>query len=230
MERRGRFIVFEGLDGSGVTTQAELLRSWLHKQGHEAILTKEPSDGPAGAIVRLSLAKRLASKPTTSVAEPLDAHALALLFAADRMDHIHNEILPRLRSGVVVVSDRYYLSSYAYQSLEVDLGWVKQINSKCIKPDLTLLIDVPAEICKKRMDRQRWHVELYEDVEKLARVRQNYLEIARDLLVAGEKIELIDGNQPANTVHSKVMKSIKRMLSKAPPVGTLEQLSFPGSA
>lgn len=226
VERRGTFMVFEGIDGSGVTTQSELLRNWLQKRGYEVFFTKEPTDGPAGAMVRLCLAKRLAARPETTLSEPLDAATLSLLFAADRMDHLHNDILPRLRSGVVIISDRYYLSSYAYQSLEVDLDWVKQINSKCLKPDLTLLIDVPAEICKKRMERQRWHVELYEDVEKLERVRKNYLMVARDLVVEGEKIEVLDGNQPMNTVHLQVLKAVRKVLSRAPSIGTLEQLAL----
>ncbi len=225
MQRRAKFFVIEGLDGSGVTTQAERLKNWLDKRGYEVSLTKEPTDGPVGALIRLHLARRLFFEKAKDSFAPLDDYTLALLFAADRMDHLNNVILPRLDSGIIVISDRYYLSSLAYQSLKLDLGWIKQMNSNCMRPDLTLFIDVPAQISKKRIERQRWHVELYEDIEILERVQQSYLKIIRELLLEGEKIKIINGNQPVQKVHSEVTNAIKKALSKT-GVRSLEQLTY----
>lgn len=192
--RRGRFFVFEGIDGSGLTTQSILLKEWCEKQGFVTFLTKEPTDGPIGSQIRLVLSKRLNMKPT----------ALALAFAADRMDHLETEIIPKVRNGVIVISDRYYLSSYAYQSFDVDLRWLMQVNSKCLKPDMTFLLDVPALICKRRMEKMRWHVELYEETEKLENVRRNFLTLAEELKKNGENIKTIDGNRPVSEVRIDV--------------------------
>ena len=154
----GKLIVFEGLDGSGLTTQAEELRKFLVREQIEVHLTKEPSDGPVGAMIKLALAKRLVYQRPNG-AEALGDATLALMFAADRVDHLENDVNPQLAKGVNVICDRYYLSSLAYQSLSVDSDWIRDINRKCRRPDLTLFLNVPAEICKKRMERLRWHVE-----------------------------------------------------------------------
>lgn len=203
---RGRFFIFEGLDGAGLTTQAGLLKDSLEKQGYAVFMTKEPTDGPIGGQIRLALSKRLDIRPT----------ALALAFAADRMDHLDIEIIPKFENGVIVISDRYYLSSYAYQSLRSDLRWLMQINAKCLRPSLTILLDTPALVCKKRMERMRWHVELYEEIEKLEVVRKKFLSIANELKKHGERIETIDGNRPVTAVHKDVKKAVTHIL-RAPP-------------
>ena len=145
--QQGKFLTFEGLDGSGITTQSGLIKDWLEKQGYTVFLTKEPTDGPIGGQIRLALTKRL----------DIGHNALALAFAADRMDHLDTEIVPKLK-GVIVISDRYYLSSYAYQSLTNDSSWLMQINSRCLRPDLTILLDTPALVCKRRMEKMRWWI------------------------------------------------------------------------
>ena len=198
----GKLIAFEGIDGAGLTTQASLLKNWLEDQGYATFLTKEPTNGPIGGLIRLALAKRLKMDPTT----------LALTFAADRMDHLTNEINPMIKGGVTTILDRYYLSSYAYQSVNNDLKWLMQINSFCIKPDLTILLDVPALTCKKRMERMRWHVELFEETEKLEVVRQNFVSLTNELKEKGERIIIIDGNRPVNSVFKEVKKVITQML------------------
>lgn len=208
--RSGKFVVFEGLDGSGITTQAMLLREYLENKGWTPFLTKEPTDGPVGSILRMILARRItvpASEPQEADRVPFDSHALTLLFAADRLDHLFVDVIPKLENGIMVISDRYYLSSFAYQSLDVDMDWILQANSRCIKPDLTVFLDVPAVICKKRMERQRWHVELFEELPKLEKIRQNYL-LAIDRLRKdrAERIEIIDGNRPIEQVHRDIAK------------------------
>jgi dTMP kinase len=197
--RRGKLIVFEGIDGSGLSTQAGLLKDWFEKRRFETYLTKEPTDGPIGSQIRLVLSKRLKMRPT----------ALALTFAADRMDHLEMDIIPKINDGVIVILDRYYLSSFAYQSFDVDLDWLMEINSKCLKPDLTFLLDVPALICKRRMTKMRWHVELYEETEKLEEVRKRFFSIIEELKKKGENVKIIEGNRPI----SEIQKEIKAIAS-----------------
>jgi dTMP kinase len=228
---QGKLIVFEGLDGSGLTTQADLLRNWFFKRGVEAYLTKEPTDGPAGAMIRLALANRLTSgmrQPGGRLsAEAVDDHALALLFAADRLDHLAGDILPKLDSGIHVICDRYYLSSYAYQGLTAELEWLRAINSKCRKPDLTIFFDVPVAICKKRMDRQRWHVELYEDPERLEKVRHSYVAAIQALTFEGDQIETVSGTRSVQEVHRAVVSQVRKILSKALPASGLQVALLP---
>src|SRR5215471_2535238 len=110
--RNGCFVVLEGLDGAGTTTQAERLASRLRQAGYAVLVTREPSDGPVGTVLRRALAGGVALPHRGG---PLSDHTLALLFAADRMDHLCAEILPALGKGQIVLCDRYLLSSYAYQ-------------------------------------------------------------------------------------------------------------------
>lgn len=228
---QGKFIVFEGLDGSGLTTQAELLRGWFLKRGVEAYLTKEPTDGPAGAMIRLALANRLTSgirQPAGLLsADGLDEHALALLFAADRLDHLATDILPKLASGIHVICDRYYLSSYAYQGLTAELEWLRAINSKCRRPELAIFFEVPVAICKKRMDRQRWHVELYEDPERLQKVRVSYAAAIRALTLEGEQIDSLSGTHAIQEVHRAVVSRVRRILGKDLPASGLQAQLLP---
>ncbi|ODS39613.1 MAG: dTMP kinase [Candidatus Altiarchaeales archaeon WOR_SM1_79] len=198
----GKFITFEGIDGSGLTTQAGLLKGWLADKGYEVYLTKEPTSGPVGVQIKLALSKRLKVDTTT----------LALLFAADRMDHLHNDVLPKINEGVIVICDRYLLSSYSYQSIDNDLEWLREINSRAKKPDLTILFDVPVLISQRRMRKQRWHVELFEEADKLEKVRENYLRIAKDLREDGEVIETVDGNKPIENVRDDVIKIIESVI------------------
>lgn len=202
--RLGKFFVLEGIDGSGLTTQSILLKNWFEKKGFAAFSTKEPTDGPIGSQIRLTLSKRL----------NMNSNALALAFAADRMDHLETDIIPKINNGVIVISDRYYLSSYAYQSLDVELKWLMQVNSKCLQPDLTILLDVPALICKKRMERMRWHVELYEEIAKLEDVRKSFISLAEELKKSGENIKIIDGNRPVSEVSKDVETAAKQVLKR----------------
>lgn len=209
---QGKFIVFEGLDGSGSTTQADLLKRWLEDKGQPVYYTKEPTEGPIGFVIRLFLSKRIGSARDNDFFQPLDETTLALAFAADRSDHLHNEIIPKLESGIIVIADRYYLSSLAYQSLTVDYDWVKLINSRFRSPDLTFFLDVPSVVCKKRMEKQRWHVELYEEVAKLELVRAQYYAGIKDLSDQNQAIEIIDGNRPIQDIHREVTQKVKALL------------------
>jgi len=209
----GKLIVFEGLDGSGQTTQAQLLAKWFKdKRNQLAYYTKEPSDGPIGSLLKLVLSNRLVCTNGTKKPGPLDEITMALFFAADRADHLYNEIMPKLKNGIHVIADRYYLSSLAYQSMGVEYEWIKQINKNALQPDLTFYLDVPATVCVQRMHAQRWHQELYEDVQTLSKVQQNYLDTIRKLKSTGERIEILDGNQPPKDVHRATVRALKSFL------------------
>lgn len=209
---RGKFIVFEGLDGCGSTTQAELLKQWFEERNQPVYYTKEPTTGPFGSIIRLFLSKRIGVMRGPNQFEPLDEETLALAFAADRMDHLHNEISPKLDAGITIIADRYYLSSLAYQATSLDYKWLKAINSRCPRPDITIFLDVPPAVCKKRMEKQRWHVELYEEVGVLERVRSNYFSAIQDLIHDGERIEIVDGNRSISEVQKEVLSLVKSLL------------------
>jgi len=210
---RAPFIIIEGTDGSGVSTQAERLERKLRDEGREVYLTKEPTDGPAGAMIRLALAGRLVH-PKDVAEQTLDPHTLALLFAADRMDHLHADVIPKLKIGVTVISDRYYLSSYAFQGLDVGIDWLQQINSHCLRPDLTIFLDVDSAICYKRMQRRRWHVELFEEQPKIEEVRQNYIKVIQYLIWHRENIVIVDGNQSISAIHQQIFREVEKTSPK----------------
>ena len=194
------FIVFEGIDGSGTTTQAKALKNWLEDlSGRRVFLTREPSDGPVGSLLSQALRKRVVFNP----------QVMALLFAADRLDHLDQEIKLRIDEGITVICDRYYLSSFAYQMVDSqeDLEWLKQLNSRALPPDLTILIDVPADVGMKRIETGRWHTELFEKLERQHLVRENYLMLARGPQSEKERIAIVDGNRTQNEVFEDI-KSI----------------------
>ena len=211
---RAPFIVIEGTDGSGTTTQAERLEKKLRDEGREVYLTKEPTDGPAGAMIRLALAGRLVHSKDVAELQSFEPHTLALLFAADRMDHLHTDIIPKLKIGVTVISDRYYLSSYAFQGLNVDIEWLQKINSHCLRPDFTIFLNVDSAICYKRIQRRRWHVELFEEQAKIEEVRQNYLRVIQHLIWQGENIVIIDGNQSISIIHQQIFREVEKTSPK----------------
>lgn len=196
------FIVFEGIDGSGLSTQASLLKEHL---GESTLLTKEPTDGPVGMLIRTALRKRIKFDGTT----------MALLFAADRIDHIEtiNQI-QKIKKIKNIICDRYYLSNYAYQSINTDLEFLKKINSCALKPDLTIFIDVPVEVCMERIRKNRFHIEIYENTKTLDLVRKNYHKIIEELKKEGERIEIVDGNRSIEEVKKDIIKIYEKFFSK----------------
>ncbi len=209
-KQRGMFITFEGLDGSGLSTQAGMLKDWMEKQGFSVYLTKEPTAGPVGGLIRLALGRRLELSPSTQDNDAI----MALLFAADRMDHLATDIIPKLDAGVHVICDRYYLSTFAYQSRSVDLAWLRALHARCIRPDLMLLLDVPPDVCCQRIAEHRWHVEIYEQEAILAGVRQRYHEIAAQLRSEGHDIRVIpgDGGRTIKQVHAAIIEQVRSLL------------------
>ncbi len=206
----GLFIAFEGLDGAGTTTQARLLADRLEEDGLTVHLTKEPSEGPVGSLISLVLKRRLVSPRVGRPLDPFPDDLLALLFAADRIDHLQAEILPKLHEGIVVISDRYLLSSYAYQSLGCDLSWLREINQRAGLPDITFLIDVPAPVCLRRIEKERWQTELFEGIEKLSVVRKNYLRLATSRFGEAMNIRTVDGEREISAVHREICKLVNQ--------------------
>jgi dTMP kinase len=164
----GRFVVFEGLDGAGTTTQLERLAQWLRTRGVVVETTSEPSQGPFGAAIRQAIDGRI----------ELGDAALALAFAADRMDHLQNPangIEASLGAGRWVLCDRYVLSSLAYQGARLgDLAWVLALNRHARAPDVTVFVDTPVEACLERIARRSAHAELFHDAKRLKRVTSWY--------------------------------------------------------
>ncbi len=163
----GVFIVLEGIDGAGTTTHAKRLGKSLAKQGKDVRLTCEPTTGPVGALIRQVLQKRL-FVPGTSGPRAFAWSTMALLFSADRLDHLDSYVVPGLRDGAIVISDRYDLSSLAYQSVtapeeESAIAWIRELNARALRPDLTLVLDIPAERAAERRRSRGSTEELFED-------------------------------------------------------------------
>lgn len=199
---RGRFVVIEGIDGAGTTTQARRLGERLRERGRRVHVTAEPSGGPVGALLRQVLSGRLRGRAPSG---PFDADSLALLFAADRLDHARTEVLPALEAGIDVVSDRYTLSSLAYQSLTTgDAAWVRAINARAPAPDLTVLLRVaPAVAFSRRRDASHDR-EIYERAEFQRRVAASYERAALVLRRAGERVEIVDGRGTPDQVSDAI--------------------------
>ena len=202
MQKRGAFIVIEGLDGSGKTTQARLLVQKL-RNSHKAVYTTEPSRGKIGSFIRefcLFEEKRL------------DSATEALLFAADRIEHIQNEVVPALNKGLLVISDRYLYSSLAYQgSTGLSLEWIEAINKHALKPDFAVFIDVAPETVMQRLNRKK---SVMETLETQRQVREVYLKF-----VANDDMVRIDGDmlvaELSEALYSRVLHFLKTFQASA---------------
>jgi dTMP kinase len=204
----GRFLVLEGLDGAGTTTQSRLLGERLRAEGRKAHVTAEPSGGPVGALLRQVLQKRI----NGGAGDGFDPHALALLFAADRLDHLSAEVLPRLAAGEDVVSDRYTLSSLAYQSITTgDAAWVEEINGRARAPDLTIFLRVRPGLALGRRRGAGSTPELYEVDAFQRQVALSYERAVSSLQAGGQRIEVLDGEQPVEVVAEAVDRLVAKL-------------------
>ena len=195
------FIAIEGLDGAGTTTQCQMLENWLAQRGREVHRTREPSDGPVGKLIREILAGDWA---------PFDPSSVALLFAADRLDHLSREIHPALAAGRDVVSDRYVLSSLAYQGRGGNVDWVESINSRADDPDITIFIDLPVEICLQRVLGRGTKRDIYESREVLETVNGMYRTLLESDTHKG--IVSVDGNGSIETVLARILRPLKERI------------------
>jgi len=196
LKQKGKFIVIEGLDGSGKTTQAKLLAASLHLQ-YGVWCTAEPSHGEIGTYIRNRVLYGEARVST--VVE-------ALLFAADRIEHIQNEVQPALDEGKMVVCDRYTFSSLAYQgSAGLSLDWIQAINKHALKPDLAIYIDVAPEAVLQRLKRKKSVMENLETQRKVQEIYQRYVEKGDLVSVDGDKSKA----EVAEAVFTVVTKFLK---------------------
>ena len=194
--QQGKLIVIEGIDGSGTTTQAKRLVDTLEKQDISSSFTCQPSDGPIGKLLRDILHKQC---PVT------DESAIALLFAADRMDHVRREIIPALERGTIVISDRWYYSSLAYQNSE-DHRWIRTINEHCRKPDLIIFLEVDPQVAQHRCINDNRIQERYDALETQKKIAQVYQDIFAKT-AQDEPVVHIDGHQSLEHVASQILKA-----------------------
>lgn len=199
------FIVFEGIDGSGKTTQINMLYKALCAKGVPVHITKEPTDGDMGRLLR----QYLTGEKKTNL------HAIAALFAADRIDHITAEdgILDNLNRGNVVLCDRYYLSSYAYQSVDCDPDWIMALNREAqhiARPDLHIFLDVPAENSMERVT-NRGETEIFEQLERQQQIRRNFFDLF-EKLKESENIFIVDGARAPEVIAGEILGKVESIL------------------
>jgi dTMP kinase len=198
--RGARFIVLEGIDGSGTTTQLGRLVAHLQARGRRAIATREPSGGPVGRLLR----EILLGQHRDTDGRPVDGLAMALLFAADRRDHLAREVEPALAAGQDVVSDRYLMSSIAYQSEEAQRDWVLGLARDVRPPDVTILLDVPVAVAAQRRRAAGRTTERYDEDGFQARVAASY----RRLAAGDATVVVIDGTPPVDDVARAVAAAV----------------------
>lgn len=200
---QGPLIAFEGIDGSGKTTQIKLLSDRLREIGIKCYTTMEPTDSPIGSIIHQIMTGRMKADPKV----------IAALFVADRLDHLLNEVngvVHKVKEGITVIMDRYYFSSYAYQSVDVPLEWLIQANaqsSSILRPTVNLFLDTDPEIAMERITKNRFDTELFEEKSRLVRVREKYLE-SFERLKDSERVITIDGNRSPEEVAQDIWKAV----------------------
>jgi dTMP kinase len=198
VSKKGVFICIEGLDGCGKTTQAKLLAKKLRKS-HNALYTAEPSHGKIGTYIRKSYL--YGEKRLSIVLE-------ALLFAADRIEHVENEVIPALKEGRLVISDRYVYSSLAYQGAAgLNLDWIEKVNEHALKPDLAVFIDVNPEAVMNRLKPKK---SVMENLETQKKVREIYLKFVED-----GSLTRINGDKSKNEVAKEVYAVVTKFLNAA---------------
>ena len=204
---RGRFFALEGIDGSGKSTQLPLLARRLEALGRPCVQTREPTGGPMGALLRQVLTGQV----------DCDSRVVAPLFVADRLDHLLRKgdgLLALVEGGTDVLCDRYYFSSYAYQSVDLPLEWVIGANRPCadlLRPDATLFLDVDPELALERIARGRDHTELFETRERLTRTREQYFR-AFEAEKDRERILILPGNLPPEELSRAIWDRVAPLL------------------
>ncbi len=207
------FIVIEGLDGAGTTTQTRLLAQALTDSGRAVITTREPSDGPLGTMLRQALGGRLRLPSGEAIAP----ETIALWFAADRTDHLAAVVNPALERGTIVISDRYVQSSIAYQSVDCDAQWVLAINAMARPADLTIFIDVPVDECERRIVARGQPRDSFETRAFLDRVHRGYQTAC---VLADHNLKRVDGFRPPARVAEEVWTIVSTALAQFGEAGS----------
>lgn len=196
----GKFIVIEGLDGSGKSAQVDLVIDYLKNQGKDIVVTKEPTtDSEAGRKIKQALRKEI-------IVEPLELQGL---YVQDRKEHLENKVIPALKEGKFVVSSRYAFSTFAYgysDGLDVDL--LIKMNDNFLLPDLTIIVDVSPESCVKRIESRGEEKELFEQKEKLTKVNEIYKKTPQMF----ENVAMVNGENPIPQVFEEIKKIINEKI------------------
>ncbi len=201
--QRGRFIVLEGIDGAGKTTQADRLQAYLEGQGRQVVRTAEPTGYPTGVALRAALGGKVKKSETE----------MAALFVLDRIAHnLHPtegiEVL--LAQGKDIICDRYYYSTLAYQGHSTDYAWCKSMNLSCPdirRPDLCIYLDLTPEQSLERIRKGREQVEIYENEETLTRVRNAFLKVLGDLSDT-DRIVRIDAYRAPEAIAEDIARAV----------------------
>ena len=199
---KGNFIVFEGIDGAGKTTQVKLLAERLQAEGKRVEITAEPTGGPEGKLLREALGGRIRKSECE----------MAVMFVADRIAHNIDEVSginALVDAGAYVICDRYYYSTLAYQGQSTDYEWVKSMNLGCPeirRPDLCVYLDLTPEQSLARISKGRESVEIYENIETLTRVRNTFLSIIDDLRAEGDSISVVDASRSPEEIAEEIYR------------------------
>jgi len=212
----GLFVVFEGIDGAGTTTQAARYAAFLRARRRLVHVTGEPSGGPMGSLLRLMLKQRV------TLPSQHRESTMTLLFAADRIDHLESEVCPHLRDGYVVISDRYELSSIIYQSIGIEddaerkncISWIRECNRHAMKPDITIVIDVDPDVAEHRRRMRGGASDLYEEPDLQARLARAYLKAEE--IIGKERLIHVDGNGDVDSVTTAVANALAEYVRAAP--------------
>jgi len=198
--KKGVFIVLEGLDGSGITTQCLELGKNLSSLGYKVYITGEPTNSVIGCLIRSCLSGWIF----------FNNKVLALLYAADRLLHVE-KIKSKIEEGYIVISGRYLFSSLAYQSIdpEISFEWIKELNKFAIKPDIAIFIDTSIDECLRRINLGKPRKELFEDRSKLEAIRANFERVVRE-----ENLIVVDGNRSIQEVAQDIKKIVIDYLTR----------------
>ena len=201
--KKGKFIVLEGIDGSGKSSQIGALVERLEALGLPCRADREPTGGPVGSLIRQIFTGRVSA----------DNRVIAALYAADRLDHLVNEVdglCAAIDRGITVVCDRYYFSSYAYHGVDVDMDWVigaNALSANLLRPTLTVFLDVPVETALERIHKNRTVEEIFDREDRLRKTRELYFQ-AFDRLKDVERVAVVDGSGPREQVSERVWAAV----------------------
>lgn len=201
------FIVFEGIDGSGKSTQINLLKEMFEKYGREVLVESEPTNNPVGKLIQDVMAGKIT----------LANKSIAALFLADRLEHISNPINglnQKLKNGYNIIASRYYFSSYAFQSDAVPLKWLVESNELCkslLKADFTFYLNIDPNLSFERVIKRGKHLELFETREKLITTHNQYLK-AFELYGNDENIFIFNAENSIQEIHSDIWSIVKSKL------------------
>lgn len=207
--KKGRLIAFEGIDGCGKTTQVKLLVDHMTKLQLPVYQTCEATHSDIGSLLRKGITKE----------RPMDGRVIAAMYVADRLDHILNEndgLLKKINDGINVITDRYYFSSYAYNSADMGLEWVVKANSvakSLLKPDLTIFIDVSADVALDRIQKNRSSQDFFETKERLNAARHAYYEAINTN--NDKAVFVVNGGKSVSEIEKEIRDSVHYMVGES---------------